>query len=832
MGEGWGEGYLIRIEGISKTYGGVKALKGVSFDIEAGEVHALCGENGAGKSTLNKVLCGAVLPEQGTIEVGGQRLKLGSVKSSEEAGIAIVHQESVAFQYLGADDNMFIGHEPTKALGLWLNKESMRSQVRQVLERLGETFDPSQPLIELSVAQRQMVGIARALSRKCKLLILDEPTSSLSEKETEALFRVVRQLRQEGVSILYVSHRLTEVFELADRVTVLRDGTYVETKSITEVDTQSLIKLMVGRDVEFEKSGGASGTQEALRVENLSLTGVFRGVSFNVRAGEVVGLAGLVGAGRSEVAQAICGINPASSGAITVFGKRERIRTINEAMKLGIGYVPEDRQHQGLALPMSVSDNLSLASLKEVSAALFLSKSKEAELAQKQISAMAIKTESPNSPVESLSGGNQQKVLLGKWLAKNPRVLILDEPTRGVDVGAKTEVHKLIQGLKAQGIAIILISSELPEILALSDRVVVMREGQVAGELSHEEASQERILELALPDKQLEHDQPVQVKPKKAISKVLSQREYGVGLILLLTIIAVSLVNPAFLEAGNIKDMLLNIVPVAIIGCGMTLVILCREIDISVGATMGFTAAVMGLAATKWNLPPNASIALMLAVGAGIGLINGMLVALSRIPSMIVTLGMMTIVGGVTPILMGGKSIPDVPDALRFWGTGTIMGIRAAIFVAVVVAVLTYILTIRTPIGRRIYAVGNSPRAALLTGVSTKKIRLFVFALTGFLAALASLVSVTQLGTIDSGYGVGKEMLVITCVVVGGTSIRGGKGSIAGTLIGACLLCIVSTVLIFFKLGEMSTYWERGIQGAFILVAVLWDHILRRGERA
>ncbi len=822
----------IRILDISKTYGGVKALKGVSFDIEAGEVHALCGENGAGKSTLNKVLCGAVLPEQGAIEVDGQRLKLGSVKNSEEAGIAIVHQESVAFQYLGADDNVFVGHEPTQAFGLWLNKKAMREEVRLILERLGEGFDPSQPLIELSVAQRQMVGIARALSRKCKLLILDEPTSSLSERETEALFRVVRQLKQEGVSILYVSHRLAEVFELADRVTVLRDGAYVDTKNIKDVDGKGLIKLMVGREVAFERYSGATGTLEALKVENLGRSSVFEGVSFGVKAGEVVGLAGLVGAGRSEVAQAICGIKPATSGTITVFGTPERIRNINDTMKMGIGYVPEDRQHQGLALPMSVSENLTLASLEEVSKGPFLSSAKETELAQQQISAMEIKTESPSSPVESLSGGNQQKVLLGKWLAKNPRILILDEPTRGVDVGAKTEVHKLIEGLKAQGIAIILISSELPEILALSDRVVVMREGRKAGELSGEQATQERILELALPDKLIEQTAVRQDKPQSKLKTLISQREYGVALILFLTVLAVTLVNPPFIEPGNIRDMLLNIAPVAIIGCGVTLVILCREIDISVGANMGFTAALMGLAATKWHMPPPASIALMLAAGAGIGLLNGILVALSRIPSIIVTLGMMTIIGGVTPIIMGGKTIPDIPESLRFWGTGSIGDIRVAILVAVLVAVLTYILTVRTPIGRRIYAVGNSPRAALLAGVSNKRIRLFVFALTGFLAALASLVSATQLGTVDSGYGIGKEMLVVTCVVVGGTSIRGGKGSVIGTIIGACLLCIVPTVLIFFKLGEMSTYWERGIQGAFILVAVLWDHILRRGERS
>jgi len=822
----------IRLRDISKTYGGVKALKDVGFDIEAGEVHALCGENGAGKSTLNKVLCGAVLPDSGEVEIDGVRLKLGSVSLSEQAGIAIVHQESVAFPYLGADDNVFIGHEPTKALGLWLDRRAMRNRVSQILEGLGESFDPSRPLNELSVAQRQMVGIARALSRKCKLLILDEPTSSLSEKETEALFRVVRQLKREGVSILYVSHRLAEVFELADRVTVLRDGAYVGTMKIQDVDTQGLIQLMVGREVAFEKSGGSTGAEEALNVRNLSLRGAYSDVSFDVRAGEVVGLAGLVGAGRSEVAQAICGIRPATSGTLTVFGREEKIRSLEDAMNLGIGYVPEDRQHQGLALPMSVTENLTLASLKNVSSGLFLSQAKESALAQAQIRALSVKAESPNSPVESLSGGNQQKVLLGKWLARNPRILILDEPTRGVDVGAKAEVHRFIEGLKAQGIAIILISSELPELLALSDRIVVMREGRVAGEVDGKSATQERILELALPEEQAERPAVRQEEGRGRLNKLMSQREYGVAFLLFLTVLAVSLANPRFLEPVNIRDMLLAISPIAIMGCGVTLVVLCREIDISVGANMGLTAALMGLAATKWHLPPPVSIAIMLAAGTLVGLVNGALVALSRIPSIVVTLGMMTIVGGSVPIVMGGRTIPDIPEGLRGWGMGSVAGIRVPILVMALVVVLSYYLASRTPLGRRIYAVGNSPRAALLAGVSNRGIRLFVFALTGFLAALASLVSVTQLGTIDSGYGLGKEMLVVTCVVVGGTSIRGGKGSIIGTLIGACLLSIVSTVLIFLRLGEMSTYWERGIQGAFILAAVLWDHLLRRGERS
>jgi ABC-type sugar transport system ATPase subunit/ribose/xylose/arabinose/galactoside ABC-type transport system permease subunit len=820
----------ISIVGVSKTYGGVRALREVSFDILPGEVHALCGENGAGKSTLNKVLCGAVTPEQGHIRVNGKPLKLGSVAACEAGGIAIVHQESVAFPYLGAADNVFVGHELTKIPSLWLDKKRMRSKVREILTRLGEKFNPNKPLNELSVAQRQMVGIARALSRSCKLLILDEPTASLSETETNALFSVIKQLREQGVSILYVSHRLKEVFELADRVTVLRDGAYVGTRLVKEIDNAGLIQMMVGREIGKTNETPCHPGKELLRVENLSIKGIFEDISFSVRCGEVVGLAGLVGAGRTEVAQAIAGLMPLERGKVIVDGIHVRIGSINQAMRQGIGYVAEDRQHEGLVLPMSVSDNLTLASLKQVQTKGFLSDKKEAQISREQIKNLAIKTENEHSPVESLSGGNQQKVLLGKWLTKKPRILILDEPTRGVDVGAKAEVHRLIEQLKEQGIAIIVISSELPEILSLSDRVVVLREGSVAGELTRGEATQEKVLELALPDKENQSSKPKKEAVKPLWMQFAQKREYGVAALLLLTIIAVSIVNPDFLQLQNISNMMVNLSGVAIVACGITLVILCREIDISFGATMGLCSVIMGVTASRMHYPMPVVIASMLVTGTIIGLLNGFLIALFRIPSIIVTLGMATIVKGASTFIMGGKWISDIPDGLRFWGTSSFLSVPICVWVAIFVVVMTWILLIQTPLGRRIYAVGNNPRAAELAGVSNRMVRMFVFGFTGFVAAIATLVSATQLQVVENGFGEGKDLLVITCVVVGGTSIRGGRGTIIGSILGVVLLGIVSTVLIFLKLGEMSTYWEKAIQGAFIIVAVLLDHITRRGE--
>jgi rhamnose transport system ATP-binding protein len=493
---------LVEVEHVSKSYGGVHALRDVSLSIAPGEVHALCGENGAGKSTLIKIITGSVVPEEGRVLVNGEPLALGDVRTAEDAGIAVIHQESTAFLHLNAEDNIFVGREPRRLAGLLLDRPEMRRQTHALLDRLGEHFDQRRALMELTVAQRQMVGMARALSRKCKLLIMDEPTASLSARETEVLFRIIRQLRTDGVSILYVSHRMEEVFDLSDRVTVFRDGKWVDTQLTKSMTTQSLIQRMVGREV--GELNRRTDTQRqpgpvVLDVKNLGREGVFENISFQVRSGEIVGLAGLVGAGRSEVAQAIFGIDAPDSGEVALTGKPLTPGSIKDAMERGIALVPEDRQHLGLVLPMSVGQNLSMAVLKSLTRGGLISASRHRELANRMMRELSIKAASASVATETLSGGNQQKVMLGKWLAPKPKVLLLDEPTRGIDVGAKAEVHRLVRELAAQGMATLLISSELPELLALSDRIVVMRQGRISGELDGASATQEKLLELALP---------------------------------------------------------------------------------------------------------------------------------------------------------------------------------------------------------------------------------------------------------------------------------------------------------------------------------------------
>lgn len=494
---------LIQLRKLSKSYVGVRALHELSLAIDSGEVHAICGENGAGKSTLIKALTGVVNPDAGDILVAGEPLVAGNVRASEAAGIAVMHQESTAFPDLNAIDNIFVGRELTRCGGLLLDRAEMRRQTLEVLDRLGEKIEIDVPVGALSIAQRQMVAMARALSRDCRLLIMDEPTASLSARETKVLLKIIDQLRREGVTILYVTHRLEEIFRIANRVTVLRDGQLVATRSVSDVTTDELIRLMVGREVEelthrHEHPGGLGDA--VLEVDGLASEGLFTNVSLSVRAGEIVGLAGLVGAGRSEVARAIFGIDNYDSGQVLIDGRALPKCSVQAAMGAGLALVPEDRQHEGLVLPMTVGENISLAMLRSIRSCGFTSRQRESALVDQQVRSLDVRATGPRVAAETLSGGNQQKVVLGKWLASGPRVLILDEPTRGVDVGAKAQVHRLIRQLASDGIATLVISSELPELLSISDRILVMCEGQLVGELDAASTTQEEILELALPD--------------------------------------------------------------------------------------------------------------------------------------------------------------------------------------------------------------------------------------------------------------------------------------------------------------------------------------------
>ena len=487
---------IFNIQHISKSFGGVHALQDVHFEIFPGEVHALLGENGAGKSTLIKIITGVYQPDAGELFFAGSPIRFANTRAAQAHGIAAIYQEPSLFPDLDIAENIMVGRQPMGRLGVdW---KRMYQEASALLRRLGLSLDPRTKARELSVAQQQVVEIARALSINAKVLIMDEPTSSLTQHEVEELFTIVRQLRASGTAIVFISHRLEELFALADRVTTLRDGAYVGTRAMADVTTDDLIRMMVGRSLDelFPKQAVEAGAV-VLEVKGLGVIGSFSDVSFELRRGEILGMAGLIGAGRTNVARALFGTEPATSGTIMLDGKIVTIRSPDAAMALGIGYVPEDRKEHGLVLAMSIADNITLPVISTFARGGWLDASREHQAAAAGSKQLEVKMSSVAQQAGQLSGGNQQKVVLAKWLGTHPRVLILDEPTRGIDVGTKAAVHALMSSLAAQGMAILMISSELPEILGMSDRILVMREGRLTGHFSRAEATQEQLMAAA-----------------------------------------------------------------------------------------------------------------------------------------------------------------------------------------------------------------------------------------------------------------------------------------------------------------------------------------------
>ncbi len=489
--------YCLELKDITKRFSTVEVLHGVPFNLRPGEVHALLGENGAGKSTLIKVITGVHQPDGGEIVLNGERVHFNDPRESREAGIAAIYQELSLFPDLDVAENIFVGRQPTTRGGL-IHWRKLYAEAGKLLASLGVRLDLKQKARHLSIAQQQMVEIARAFSLHARILIMDEPTSSLTLNEVADLFRLVRRLRDEGTAIIFISHRLEELFELADRVTVLRDGYYVGTHPLSEVTRDDLIRLMVGRTISnlFPKQDVPAG-DVALKVENLSYPGVFENISFELRKGEILGMAGLVGAGRTDVARAIFGVTPPTSGSIQVAGQPVQINSPQEAIRLGLAYVPEDRQAHGLIPPMSITANLSLVVLEQCARHGWLQDKVECDKAFNAARQMEVRASHIWQKARELSGGNQQKVVLAKWLETKPRILILDEPTRGIDVGTKAAVHALMSKLAAEGMAILMISSELPEVLGMSDRILVMREGRMTAHFTRAEATQEKIISAA-----------------------------------------------------------------------------------------------------------------------------------------------------------------------------------------------------------------------------------------------------------------------------------------------------------------------------------------------
>ena len=487
----------IEMRGINKAFGGNPVLQDAGFVLADGEIHALMGENGAGKSTLMKILTGVYTRDAGTVIVDGQEVVYKNAQEAEKAGIVFIHQELNVLFDLTVEENMFLGKEIHNKFGV-CDKKAMRAEVRRILDLLGVKIDPGEKMDTLSVGQQQMIEIAKALMVDAKVIIMDEPTAALSQSETVTLFKVIRSLKEKGVSMVYISHRMEEIFELCDRITILRDGQYIGTRNIPETDMNEVVKMMIGREIgERYPERNVTVGDVVFEVKNLNCPGVFSDVNFSVRAGEVLGVAGLMGAGRTEIMQSIFGNMPHVTGQIFMNGNEIHNKNPWDAMANGIGFITEDRKVEGLMLEESIMKNISVANLKRVSSGGVLSAAKEQEMVKTGIQNLHIKCTGPEHACGNLSGGNQQKVVFAKWIFTEPRVLILDEPTRGVDIGAKKEIYSIINDLAGEGVAIIMVSSELPEVLGMSDRVMVVHEGKIGGFIDKEKANQENIMVLA-----------------------------------------------------------------------------------------------------------------------------------------------------------------------------------------------------------------------------------------------------------------------------------------------------------------------------------------------
>ncbi len=494
--------YVIEMRNITKTFPGVKALDDVNFSVKPGEVHALVGENGAGKSTLMKILNGLFQPDSGDIVFLGEKQKIDSPLKALDIGLAMIYQELNPINDMNIAENIFIGREPMKNGGMFVNFKKMYDDAKVLLEQYDMQENPKKKMKTLSTAQKQMIEIIKAVSLNAKAIVMDEPTSSLTDEEVKMLFKTIALLKKQGVAVVYISHRLEEVFDVADRATVLRDGKLIGTADIKDIDKNKLITMMVGRELtDVFPQGDAEIGDTILEVKDFASKNVFKNINFALRKGEILGFYGLIGAGRSEVMRAIFGIDKHDSGELLVDGETVKIKDPGQAIDMGMAMVTEDRKELGLVLCRDIKENITLANLDEYSDGLFVNEKKELKTCQEISKKLAVKMSSLKQRVESLSGGNQQKVVLSKWLITEPKILILDEPTRGIDVGAKAEIHTLMRKFTKQGLGLIIVSSELPEIIGMSDRVMVMGNGEIKGEFKKNEFTQDQLLACALGGK-------------------------------------------------------------------------------------------------------------------------------------------------------------------------------------------------------------------------------------------------------------------------------------------------------------------------------------------
>ena len=893
---------LLQLQGIRKTYPGVVACDDVDLKVEAGSLHVLMGENGAGKSTLINIASGVVHPDQGVITLDGREMTFRSPVEARQAGIVAVHQEAELFPTLSVAENMALGvGYPVRRLGM-IDWKQVADAADQAVRSTGECILSSANASTLSVAQRHMIQVAAAVRQQAKIVILDEPTSALSARECEWLFDQIARLKSRGAGIVYITHRQEEVERLADRVTVLRDGRRVWSGRRTEATSEELIRHMVGR------STNAEGERESHRTTRLDDTtaaasrpgtesdrvaaqpalfelrdlgdarGRVRRVSLRVGRGEVVGWYGLIGAGRTETAQTVFGLRKRSAGEVLLNGDPLEIRNAADAIQNGIAYLPEDRLREGVCRGQSVRSNAVLSVLKSLAWGPWCLRSRESVATQGLVESLDIRLNSIEQPIGGLSGGNQQKVVLGRCLLTEPDVLLLDEPTRGIDVNAKSQIHRQLRAVAESGCAVVLISSELPEVMAHCDRVIVFRDGEVAGEVDPEVGTSHEIARLALPaddvrsaiesapdqptsgesgdgsQRGLSAPAPTQRTSQAAENRPHEQRERlreeqqrstqqqrgtvgwwksaETGLVLILAALWAALNIGGDLDsvASGFLNLLTWVPMWALLGVAAACVIMAGGIDISIGSIVALSAVCAGLV-FRLQLPESVAIPLALVVAIAVGTMAGMLNAgislVGRVHPIVVTLGTMSIYRGLVTLILGGQSMTGVPPLLSRLAIDPDTGFRGIAVVAVFVLLAVAVWLARWPSGRHVYAMGASESAAALAGISRTRTWLTAFGVGGGLAGLTGVLALALNPETQAQLGAGWELRAIAVAVIGGVAITGGRGSVFGVVLGAVLLRLVDSALVRWEAGERSEL----VYGALLLTAVSIDLIWRRKSR-
>jgi len=839
---------LLEARGVTMRFPGVVALDGVDFDVYPGEVHALIGENGAGKSTLVKVLTGEVAGFEGDVRVDGASRRFAAPREAMAAGIAVIPQELQLASTLSAAENIYLGREPKTPLGL-IDRKTLARVSADDLSRMGETHvSPGQTIEHLEPGQRQLVAIARALSLDARVIFMDEPTAALGNAEAARLERLVRTLSGRGVAVVYISHRLDEVRRLATRITVLRDGKRIATRDAAGVDEAEMVRLMVGREIpQVELTPPPQGSEELLRVENLSIAdddapGGFRvkDVSLSVRRGEIVGLAGLVGARRTDFLLALAGASELPvTGRVRVGGSDRIPADPVAARKAGLVLLPEERKAQAIFPDLAVSENVTLPALSRVSRfGWWIERRRAREAAERSMRETGVRAASGSVPIATLSGGNQQKALLARCLFAAPSVLLLDEPTRGIDLAAKAEIYALLRKLAAEGFGIVLCSSEMAEVLTQCHRIVVFREGRVAAEFAREEATEEKVLAAAAgADAAAPREERLGRGDSGSKPPGRSRLARFTSVLGLLAVVILGVVfspvrggRPVFLGLGNLTDILRQVAEKGILSVGMTAVIVAGGIDLSVGSVLALAATLTAWMLMKGGAGLGVTVLAVLAAGAVCGLVNGLVIARWKLPAFIATLATMSAARGVARYLSGGTAIPlgfgegAAPESMRALAAPLFpyMPAPAVVFVACVVGM--HLFLSRTAPGRALYAIGDNETAARLSGVRVARWTTAVYVISGTLAGLAGLIHCAQLEQGNPNDGVAYELDAIAAVVIGGTSLSGGIGSVGGTLVGVLTIGVINNIM---GLNNVDANLQLILKGVIILGAV-WLQRKRR----